>query len=116
MDSLINNIQFLKELSSKFYVYNLDFKIYIDLIKLILIFYKNLNKKLKLMEMEKIKMDTLMIMIQFNMLIIYLSLIITVIKIIKFQKYLEKLKKIMIKKILGNIIQIIIILKYQDID
>ena len=33
MDSLINNIQFLKELSLKFYGYNLDFKIYIDLIK-----------------------------------------------------------------------------------
>ena len=57
IDALTNNIQFLKDLSSKFYGYNLDFKINKDLIKQKDFIEKNLDKTFKallLMMMEDI--------------------------------------------------------------
>ena len=57
IDALTNNIQFLKDLSSNFYGYNLDFKINKDLIKQKDFIEKNLDKTIKtllLMMMEDI--------------------------------------------------------------
>ena len=47
IDALTNNIQFLKDLSSNFYGYNLDFKINKDLIKQKDFIEKNLDKTIK---------------------------------------------------------------------